>query len=196
MGQWVNLDAERRLRTRGLSRRSGDDAARWTGRGAGDLRREQPYPRRLRRVRGGRLCDGRAGAVRSLPTQRRHRLYARRRRPRTRRSRRMPRSMRRCAILRRHAEPSRTRAGSASLATAGVVSSRWMSAARIPGFACAITYYGGGMTEAIAEQPRCPVLRPLRGTRQRDPARPCGKARRRASAGAGLSLPGGARIQL
>jgi len=33
----------------------------------------------------------------------------------------------------------------------------WMSAARIPGFACAITYYGGGMPDAIAEQPRCPV---------------------------------------
>jgi len=33
----------------------------------------------------------------------------------------------------------------------------WMSAARIPGFACAITYYGGGMPDALAEQPRCPV---------------------------------------
>jgi carboxymethylenebutenolidase len=33
----------------------------------------------------------------------------------------------------------------------------WMSAARIPGFACAIAYYGGGMPDAIAEQPRCPV---------------------------------------
>jgi carboxymethylenebutenolidase len=33
----------------------------------------------------------------------------------------------------------------------------WMSAAQVPGFACAVTYYGGGMTEALAEQPRCPV---------------------------------------
>lgn len=33
----------------------------------------------------------------------------------------------------------------------------WMSATRIPGFACAITYYGGGMPDAIEEQPRCPV---------------------------------------
>lgn len=33
----------------------------------------------------------------------------------------------------------------------------WMSAARIADFACAITYYGGGMPDAIAEQPRCPV---------------------------------------
>lgn len=34
----------------------------------------------------------------------------------------------------------------------------WMSAARVPGFACAIAYYGGGMTEAIAERPLCPVM--------------------------------------
>jgi carboxymethylenebutenolidase len=34
----------------------------------------------------------------------------------------------------------------------------WLAAARVPGFACAISYYGGGMTEAIGEQPRCPVM--------------------------------------
>jgi carboxymethylenebutenolidase len=34
----------------------------------------------------------------------------------------------------------------------------WISAARAPGLACAITYYGTGMTEASSEQPRCPVL--------------------------------------
>ena len=34
----------------------------------------------------------------------------------------------------------------------------WMAAARVPGFACAVAYYGGGMIEAIGEQPRCPVL--------------------------------------
>jgi carboxymethylenebutenolidase len=34
----------------------------------------------------------------------------------------------------------------------------WMSAARVTGLACAITYYGGGMTEAIAERPQCPVM--------------------------------------
>lgn len=33
----------------------------------------------------------------------------------------------------------------------------WMSAARVPGLACAIAYYGGGMTDAIAERPQCPV---------------------------------------
>ena len=34
----------------------------------------------------------------------------------------------------------------------------WLAAARVPGFACAIVYYGGGITEAIGEQPRCPVM--------------------------------------
>jgi carboxymethylenebutenolidase len=34
----------------------------------------------------------------------------------------------------------------------------WMAAARLPGFACAIPYYGGGMTDAVGERPRCPVL--------------------------------------
>jgi carboxymethylenebutenolidase len=34
----------------------------------------------------------------------------------------------------------------------------WMAAARLPGFACAVPYYGGGMLEAAAERPRCPVL--------------------------------------
>jgi len=34
----------------------------------------------------------------------------------------------------------------------------WMTAARVDGFACAIPYYGGGMLEAVGEQPRCPVL--------------------------------------
>lgn len=34
----------------------------------------------------------------------------------------------------------------------------WMAAARLPGFACAVPYYGGGMTDAIAEQPKCPVM--------------------------------------
>ena len=34
----------------------------------------------------------------------------------------------------------------------------WMAAARLPGFACAVPYYGGGMIEAIGEQPQCPVM--------------------------------------
>jgi carboxymethylenebutenolidase len=34
----------------------------------------------------------------------------------------------------------------------------WLAAARLPGFACAVPYYGGGMTDAIAEQPKCPVM--------------------------------------
>jgi len=34
----------------------------------------------------------------------------------------------------------------------------WMSASRLAAFACAVPYYGGGMLEAAAERPRCPVL--------------------------------------
>lgn len=34
----------------------------------------------------------------------------------------------------------------------------WLAAARVPGFACAIAYYGGGMPDAVGEHPRCPVL--------------------------------------
>ena len=34
----------------------------------------------------------------------------------------------------------------------------WLAAARVDGFACAIAYYGGGMPDAVGEQPRCPVL--------------------------------------
>src|SRR5262249_42763511 len=34
----------------------------------------------------------------------------------------------------------------------------WLASARVPGFACAICYYGGGMHEAIGEKPKVPVL--------------------------------------
>jgi len=34
----------------------------------------------------------------------------------------------------------------------------WMAASRIAGFACAVPYYGGGMLEAAAEHPNCPVI--------------------------------------
>jgi carboxymethylenebutenolidase len=34
----------------------------------------------------------------------------------------------------------------------------WMAASRLPGFACAAPYYGGGMLEAIGEHPLCPVM--------------------------------------
>ena len=34
----------------------------------------------------------------------------------------------------------------------------WMSACRLDGIACAVTYYGGGMLEAMAETPKCPVM--------------------------------------
>src|SRR3954471_7339659 len=34
----------------------------------------------------------------------------------------------------------------------------WLSASRLPGFACAVCYYGGGMTDALGETPRIPVI--------------------------------------
>ena len=34
----------------------------------------------------------------------------------------------------------------------------WMSVARLPGFACAIAYYGGGILDAGDEQPKCPLM--------------------------------------
>jgi len=34
----------------------------------------------------------------------------------------------------------------------------WLAASRLSGFACAVAYYGGGMTDAIAEKPGCPVM--------------------------------------
>ena len=34
----------------------------------------------------------------------------------------------------------------------------WMTASRLPGFACAVPYYGGGVLDAAGERPQCPVL--------------------------------------
>lgn len=34
----------------------------------------------------------------------------------------------------------------------------WVAAARVPGLACAVPYYGGGMPNYIGEAPRCPVM--------------------------------------
>jgi carboxymethylenebutenolidase len=34
----------------------------------------------------------------------------------------------------------------------------WVAAARVPGIACAVPYYGGGIPDFAAEQPECPVL--------------------------------------
>jgi carboxymethylenebutenolidase len=34
----------------------------------------------------------------------------------------------------------------------------WMAAARLPGLACAVPYYGGGILDAAAERPTCPVM--------------------------------------
>ena len=34
----------------------------------------------------------------------------------------------------------------------------WVAAARVPGLACAVPYYGGGVANYAAEQPMCPVM--------------------------------------
>jgi carboxymethylenebutenolidase len=34
----------------------------------------------------------------------------------------------------------------------------WAAAARVPGLACAIPYYGGGVGGLVGEKPRCPVM--------------------------------------
>jgi carboxymethylenebutenolidase len=57
----------------------------------------------------------------------------------------------------------------------------WMTASRLSGFACAVPYYGGGMTDAIEEKPKCPVMAhfgekdahiPLEGVRKLAAAHP------------------------
>jgi carboxymethylenebutenolidase len=55
----------------------------------------------------------------------------------------------------RYAVASAGRVGIVGYCWGGFIA--WMSAARVSGLACAISYYGGGMPAAIAEQPRCPV---------------------------------------
>ncbi|MEP6998444.1 MAG: dienelactone hydrolase family protein, partial [Betaproteobacteria bacterium] len=34
----------------------------------------------------------------------------------------------------------------------------WLAACRLERFACAVSYYGGGILDAAAGQPKCPVL--------------------------------------
>ncbi|MGB5081729.1 MAG: dienelactone hydrolase family protein, partial [Burkholderiales bacterium] len=34
----------------------------------------------------------------------------------------------------------------------------WIGAARLPGLACAVCYYGGGIPNNATEKPRCPVM--------------------------------------
>jgi carboxymethylenebutenolidase len=57
----------------------------------------------------------------------------------------------------------------------------WMASARLDGLACAVAYYGGGMTDAIDVKPRCPVMAhfgerdagiPVAGVRKLEAAHP------------------------
>ena len=47
----------------------------------------------------------------------------------------------------------------------------WMAASRLPGFACAVPYYGGGMLDASGEQPALPGDGAFRRARRGDSGR-------------------------
>ena len=57
----------------------------------------------------------------------------------------------------------------------------WMAASRLPGFACAVPYYGGGMLDAAGERPQCPVMAHFGERDAMIPGRGRAQARRRAS---------------
>ena len=62
------------------------------------------------------------------------------------------------------ADIAAARAVAATAGRVGIVGYCWggylayVSAARLPGFSCAIAYYGGGMQDALDEKPKVPVL--------------------------------------
>jgi carboxymethylenebutenolidase len=61
----------------------------------------------------------------------------------------------------------------------------WMAACRLPGFACAVPYYGGGILDAAGETPRCPVLAHFG---ERDSMIPVDGARKLAAAHRGVQV--------
>ena len=74
----------RRIPAVGLPRRPRGNTARRSRRHPGDLRREPPHPRGVRRLRGRRVPGGGAGALRPIPEGRRLGLHAGGHRARTR----------------------------------------------------------------------------------------------------------------
>ena len=72
----------------------------------------------------------------------------------------------------------------------------WMTASRLPGFACAVPYYGGGMLDAAGERPQCPVMAHFGERDTMIPVDGRAQARRRASGRADLHLCRGPRLQL
>jgi carboxymethylenebutenolidase len=56
----------------------------------------------------------------------------------------------------RAAVQSHGRVGVVGYCWGGLLS--WLAACRLDGFAAAVVYYGGGIGNALAEKPRCPVL--------------------------------------
>jgi carboxymethylenebutenolidase len=73
----------------------------------------------------------------------------------------------------RHAVSDTGRIGIVGYCWGGFIA--WMSAARVEGLACAVSYYGGGVVEAGKEQPKCPVMAHFG---ERDAAIPIEGARR------------------
>ena len=124
MGRIVELAVRRRIPAVGLPRRPRGNTARRSRRHPGDLRREPPHPRSVRRLRGRRVPGGGAGALRPLPERCRLGLHAGGHRARTR-------VARPCGQRRRHwrTSPPRVRwrrppGTSARSATAGAGCSR------------------------------------------------------------------------
>ena len=72
----------------------------------------------------------------------------------------------------------------------------WLAAARVPGLAAAVSYYGGGVPNFMDEQPRCPVMFHFGEKDALDSARE-GQGRGGRASGRDLALlSGGARLQL
>ena len=70
----------------------------------------------------------------------------------------------RCNVDQALADIAAARAVAASAGRVGVIGYCWggylayLSASRLPGFSCAVAYYGGGMQDALGEKPKVPVL--------------------------------------
>ncbi|MFO1398204.1 MAG: dienelactone hydrolase family protein [Burkholderiales bacterium] len=70
----------------------------------------------------------------------------------------------RCKLDQVLADIAAARAVAATAGRVGIIGYCWggylayVSASRLPGFSCAIAYYGGGMQDALDEKPKVPVL--------------------------------------
>ncbi len=122
----------------------------------------------LRRLRGRRLSRRCAGAVRSHRARGRHRLHAaddiaRGRELRGKADAELALAGHRRGARRRHGSGQ----GRRRSATAGAAISRGCRPRAFPDSACAICYYGGGMHEAVGEQPKMSSARRTSAKRTR-----------------------------